>query len=89
MRHQIKYLISSQVNGGTNTGDGIQKLQESIIDLQCRCMKNKIIFTNIIEDRFENFEAKLRKLIFEILGIEHNIQFGSIQHFWKRTVWLP
>jgi len=52
-------------------------------------MKNKIIFTNIIEDRFENFEAKLRKLIFEMLGIEHNIQFGNIQRFGKRTNGRP
>jgi hypothetical protein len=47
-KNQISDIESGKRD--TNTGDGIQKLQEYIIDLQCRSMKNNLIFTNIIED---------------------------------------
>ena len=72
-----------------NADKEIDKLQESIIDLQCRSMKNNLIFTNLHEDRYENVEAKLRKFIFEMLQIDHPIQFGNIHRFGKRINGRP
>jgi hypothetical protein len=40
-------------------------------------MKNNLIFTNLLEQRTENVEEKLRAFIYEKLGIEHHIEFGK------------
>jgi hypothetical protein len=53
----------------------IRELQESVIYLQCRSMKNNLIFTNLAEQPTEDVEKKLRTFIFEKPGIEHKI-FG-------------
>jgi hypothetical protein len=41
----------------------VRKLQNTVLDLQCRSMKNNIIFTNLFEQRTENVEEKLRAFI--------------------------
>jgi len=40
--------------------DEINRLKDSILDLQCRSMKNNLIFTGITYSKFENCEQKLR-----------------------------
>lgn len=52
--------------------------------LQCRFMKNNLIFTNLAEQPTEDVERKLRTFIFEKLGIEHEIEIGNVHHFVKR-----
>jgi hypothetical protein len=61
-----------------------RELQESVIDLQCRSMKNNLIFTNLAEQPTEDVERKLRTFIFEKLGIEHKIEIGNVHRFGKR-----
>ena len=53
--------------------DEVRKLQNTVLDLQCRSMKNNLIFINLFEQRTENAEEKLRAFIYEKLGIEHHI----------------
>ena len=82
-----KELASSKrgnINITNPDDDTIQSLKESILDLQCRSMKNNLIFTNLAEQPTENVERKLRTFLFEQLGIEHNIQFGNIHRFGRR-----
>jgi hypothetical protein len=71
----LEYKIKS---GNTSisqipTNNEIRELQESVTDLQCRSMKNNLIFTNLAEQPTEDVERKLRTFIFEKLGIEHKI----------------
>jgi hypothetical protein len=47
-------------------------------------MKNNFIFTNLAEQSTEDVERKLLTLIFEKLGIEHNIEIGNVHRFGKR-----
>lgn len=65
--------------------DEVRKLQNTVLDLQCRSMKNNLIFTNLFEQRTENVEEKLRAFIYEKLGIEHHIEFGNVHRFGKRS----
>ena len=58
--------------------------RESVIDLQCRSMKNNLIFTNLAEQQTEDVKRKLHTLIFKKLGIEHKIEIGIVHHFGKR-----
>ena len=59
-----------------------QHLQDTILDLQCRSMKNNLIFTGLGGDnRDENVEAKLRSFIYKELMIDNVIHFGSVHRF--------
>ena len=60
------------------------ELKLAIIDLQCRSMKNNLIFTGLAENGNENAEDVLRDFIYEELGIDHNIHFGNVHRFGKR-----
>ena len=66
------------------TNNEIRELQESVIDLQCRFMKNNLILTNLAEQSTEDVERKLLTLIFEKLGIEHKTEIGNVHRFGKR-----
>jgi hypothetical protein len=82
----LEYKIKS---GNTSisqipTNNEIRELQESVTDLQCRSMKNNLIFTNLAEQPTEDVERKLRTFIFEKLGIEHKIEIGNVHRFGKR-----
>lgn len=65
--------------------DEVRNLQNIVLDLQCRSMKNNLIFTNLLEQRTEIVEEKLRAFIYEKLGIEHHIEFGNVHRFGKRS----
>lgn len=62
----------------------IQRLHESVEDLQCRSMKNNLIFTNLLEQLNEDTESKLKAFLFDQLGIEHDIHFGNVHRFGRR-----
>lgn len=63
----------------------IRRLQESVEDLQCRSMKNNLIFTNLNEHREEDTERKLRLFLQEQLGIDYHIEFGNVHRFGKHA----
>jgi len=60
------------------------KIHEQILDMQCRSMKNNLIFTGLMENRGEDCEDKLRSFIYNELNIEKFIEFGNIHRFGKR-----
>ena len=63
-----------------------QQLQDTIIDLQCRSMKNNLVFTGLGGDnRDENTEDKLRRFIYNELHIERRIDFGNVHRFGRRV----
>lgn len=70
---------------GNTNNTKIEELENSVIDLQCRSMKNNLIFRNLIEHREEDTEQKLRMFLHQELGIEHHIAFGNVHRFGKRT----
>lgn len=82
--------LERQKNMGNYDASGsnpetINRLKESVIDLQCRSMKNNLIFTNLEEQVTEDVELKLRQFIYEQLGIGHKIEFGNVHRFGKRN----
>ena len=88
--HQHIRVLESKIKSGNTsksqipTNNEIRELQESVIDLQCRFMKNNLILTNLAEQSTEDAERKLLTLIFEKLGIEHKIEIGNVHRFRKR-----
>lgn len=66
-----------------NTPPDIKYLRDTVLDLQCRSMKNNLIFTGLAYRQSENCEQKLRDLIYEELGIEQHIEFGNVHRFGK------
>lgn len=59
-------------------------LQEKLLDMQCRSMKNNLVFTGLLEQRDENCEEKLRSFIYNEMNITHRIEFGNVHRFGKR-----
>jgi hypothetical protein len=88
--HQRIRVLKSKIKSGNTsisqipTNNEIRELQESVINLQCRSMKNNLIFTNPAEQPTEDVEIKLPTFIFEKLGIEHKIEIGNVHRFGKR-----
>ena len=64
--------------------DEINRSKDSILDLQCRSMKNNLIFTSISYSKFENCEQKLRNFLYEELEIEYPVGFGNVHRFGKK-----
>lgn len=60
-----------------------EELHDAIEDLQCRSMKNNLVFTGLKEHRNENTEEKLREFIQCELGIDKVIEFGNVHRFQK------
>ena len=57
-------------------------LQETVLDLQCRSMKQNLVFTGLGgDDRTERVEDKLRCFIYNELRIEDHIEFGNVHRF--------
>lgn len=78
-QEQIIEKLSEDVSSIRNERDN---LKESVTDLQCRSMKNNLIFSGLGgEDKYEDTESKLRDFIFYELGIEERIQFGNVHRF--------
>ncbi|KAK3102089.1 hypothetical protein FSP39_008647 [Pinctada imbricata] len=57
------------------------EMKRSIEDLQCRSMKNNLIFTGIEELNYENTEESLKDFIYYELQIDRNIEFGNVHRF--------
>lgn len=64
----------------------INKLKDSILDLQCRSMKNNLIFKGLAFAKYENCEQKLQNFLYEELDIQHPIEFGNVHRFGKRSL---
>ena len=67
----LNRIVALEKQISTQDHDTLSKLQESVTDLQCRFMKNNLIFTDLAEQPTEDVERKLRAFIQEQLGIEH------------------
>jgi len=59
----------------------MENLQNSILDLQCRSMKNNLIFTGLYEVRDENTEDLLIHFLYKEIGIYFRIDFGCVHRF--------
>lgn len=64
-----------------NESEEIASLRECVLDLQCRSMKNNLIFTGLARDRNEDTEELLRYFLHEELGIDYRIEFGNVHRF--------
>jgi len=67
----------------TLTAD-IHDQQSKVLDLQCRSMKNNLLFSGLYQSQFENGVNKLRGFIRQELEIDHYIEFGNIHRFERR-----
>lgn len=68
----------------TDQSNVIQKMEESLIDLKCRSMKNNLIFSGLQYQKDEHVEEKLRNFLQNELKINHRIEFGNAHRFGKR-----
>lgn len=64
-----------------NCSEHIQRLENSVLDLKCRSMKNNLIFTGLYEVRNENTEDLLRAFLRNEIGIDYHIEFGNVHRF--------
>ena len=57
------------------------ELKSTVLDLQCRSMKNNLVFTGLIEKENENTENVIRDFIRDQLRITHWIELGNVHRF--------
>jgi DNA repair ATPase RecN len=77
-------LESVQANISTNScscEEDIESLKSTVLDLQCRSMKNNLIFTGLHEVSNEYTEDLLRDFLHSELGIDYKIEFGNVHRF--------
>ena len=60
-----------------------EELRNAITDLQCRSMKNNLIFSGLAENNNENTEQVLSGFICQEPGIDFTIEFGNVHRFGK------
>ncbi|VDI15733.1 Hypothetical predicted protein [Mytilus galloprovincialis] len=60
------------------------ELKEKILDLQCRSMRNNLVFTGLEESAEENTKQVLHKFIREELSIRKEIQLGTVHRFGQK-----
>ena len=59
-----------------------EELQETVLDLKCRSMKNNLVFTGLWGDgRNENTYALIREFLSRELQINYPIEFGNVHRF--------
>jgi hypothetical protein len=63
------------------TNNEIRELQESVIDLQCRSMKNNLIFTNLAEQPTEDVEIVSSIRLDLFVGIVKKIAYSLAARF--------
>lgn len=87
LNEKISNLEKSRGSFGAANMDIITEMQDTIEDLKCRSMKYNLIFTNLVEERYEDVELKLRTFLYNELGIQHSrdIQFGNVHRFGRRN----
>ena len=78
---QLDEKISTKVTEQCGCDAELQNLRSTVVDLQCRSMKNNLIFTGLWEVRDENTEDLLRTFLYRELGIEYRIEFGNVHRF--------
>ncbi|KAK3086753.1 hypothetical protein FSP39_022852 [Pinctada imbricata] len=61
--------------------NNLQKLQENILDLQCRSMKYNLVFSGLEYQKEENVMDKVRAFIINELEINHYIEFVNVHRF--------
>ncbi|CAG2184897.1 unnamed protein product [Mytilus edulis] len=61
----------------------IKELQETVLDLKCRSMKNNLVFNGLTYHPSEDCEAKLQDFINRQLGIEYMVTLGNVHRFGK------
>ncbi|CAG2187245.1 unnamed protein product [Mytilus edulis] len=71
LRNEIKTVVNNAKQENEN-------LQSTVIDLQCRSMKNNLVFTGLTETEGENTEEVIRDFIQQFLHVTHRIEFGNI-----------
>ncbi|VDI44432.1 Hypothetical predicted protein [Mytilus galloprovincialis] len=59
----------------------IESLKAAILDLQCRSMKNNLIFTGLHRVPGEDTEELLRSFLYDELRIDYRIEFGNVHRF--------
>lgn len=62
-----------------------ESLKSRLVDMQCRQMKNNLIFTGLHEQTEEDCELKLRRFIENEMNITHYIEFGKVHRFGKKS----
>ncbi|KAK3105321.1 hypothetical protein FSP39_022501 [Pinctada imbricata] len=78
----IKHLRQSV----SDLKDEKEKLNEKVVDLKWRSMKNNLLFFGIPgETKYEDTEGKLRYFLYNELGIERQVQFGNVHRFGRFT----
>ncbi|CAG2233860.1 unnamed protein product [Mytilus edulis] len=74
LRNEIKTVVN-------NAKQENEILQSTVIDLQCRSMKNNLVFTGLTETEGENTEEVIRDFIQQFLHVTHRIEFGNVHRF--------
>ncbi len=70
----------AQLEAKLNTVDieQVKKLEERIIDVQARSMRDNLVFYNVEEDDKENAEDLVKDTIHDEMKIEENISFQRV-----------
>ncbi|KAL5013940.1 hypothetical protein ScPMuIL_008210 [Solemya velum] len=61
------------------------ELEADVTNLQCRSMKNKLMFLGLKENNSENTEQLLRDFLYHELEIDQRIEFGNVHRFGRRN----
>ncbi|XP_069106910.1 uncharacterized protein [Argopecten irradians] len=65
--------------------DNQQAILDTIEDIQCRSMKQNLVFHGLREDKHEDTESRLKDFIYYELCIEKNIEFTNVHRFGRHV----
>lgn len=76
----------SEISTLRNNIDSLRKekiqMNDELLDLRCRSMKNNLIFNGLLgEHKDENSESVLRDFLYNELGVDFQIEFGNVHRF--------
>ncbi|CAG2205782.1 unnamed protein product [Mytilus edulis] len=74
LRHEIKSTLS-------DIREENEELKDTVLDLQCRSMKNNLVFTGLHEIQEEDTEDVIRKFMLNELRITHRVELGNVHRF--------
>jgi hypothetical protein len=80
------YKLHLNSTNSCSCEEDIENLKSTVLDLQCRSMKNNLIFTGLHEVSNEYTEDLLRDVLYSELGIDYKIEFGNV-HCFGRNAW--
>ncbi|CAG2253852.1 unnamed protein product [Mytilus edulis] len=75
---ELRSEIKSALSGAREEHE---ELRNKVIDLQCRSMKNNLVFTGIQESEHENTEQVVKDFIRKELHISDWIELGNVHRF--------